>query len=309
MAARRYTVVFTTALAVAGVATYAVYRVLDDTRRAAHPATQPVVVASQDIQEGERLDPRNVRLDEWPAATVPAGAYAGLDSIAGRVARMAVFKGELILPGRLAPTGTGPGLEVKIARGRRAMAVKINDVVGLAGLIQPNSRVDVLVTLKEDGSTERQHAKLFMENVRVLSVGTQVERGEDGRAINATTAALEVTPEQAERLAVAMNQGSIQLVLRGYGDPDSVNTPGANSLDVFAQLRTVRYEPPAPAAPAPRPARRVVRADPPPAPPPAPRVAVAPTPRRDSVVVEVYHGTKREEKKFSDSTAHTTGDP
>jgi pilus assembly protein CpaB len=118
------------------------------------------------------------------------------------------------------------------------MAVKIDDVAGISGLIQPNSRVDVLVTLRTDPTGNRQVAKLFMENMRVLSVGTKVQRGEDGKAINATTATLEVSPDEAERLAVAMNQGSIQLVLRGFGDPDSVRTTGANSSDVLAQLRT-----------------------------------------------------------------------
>jgi pilus assembly protein CpaB len=229
---------FSAAVVVALGATYGVYRVLEQAKAAARVATQPVVVAAQNIQEGERLERLSVTVGQWPVPAVPGDAYAVLDSVVGRVARVAVFKGEPIVPGRLAPAGTGPGLEVKITSGKRAMAVKINDVVALAGLIQPNSRVDVLVTLKEEGSQDRQRAKLFMDNVRVLSVGTQVERGEDGKAINATTAALEVSPDEAERLAVAMNQGTIQLVLRGYGDPDSVRTPGANSNDVLTQLHT-----------------------------------------------------------------------
>jgi pilus assembly protein CpaB len=87
------------------------------------------------------------------AASVPAGAYAVADSVVGRVTRIPVFKGEALVPGRLAPPGTGPGLEVKITPGKRAMAVKINDVTGIAGLIQPNSRVDVLVTLKDENGT------------------------------------------------------------------------------------------------------------------------------------------------------------
>jgi pilus assembly protein CpaB len=106
------------------------------------------------------------------------------------------------------------------------MSVRINDVAGIAGLLQPNSRVDVLVTLRDELAQGRQVAKLFMENMRVLSVGTQVEPGSDGRPINAATATLEVTPEEAERLAIASNTGSIQLVLRGYGDPNNVRTFG-----------------------------------------------------------------------------------
>jgi len=187
------------------------------------------------------------------------------------------------------------------------MAVKINDVAGLSGLIQPNSRVDVLVALKADQQTSsKEQAKLFMNNMRVLSVGTQVERGDDGKAIQATTATLEVTPEQAEQLAVAVNQGTIQLVLRGYGDPDSVTTPGATSTDVLAQLRSgpMRMESVS------KPERRTVRPKPvaaAPAPAPAPvavRTVMA-TPKPDSVVVRVYRGDKLTQQKFEEKKDST----
>jgi pilus assembly protein CpaB len=216
--------------------------------------------------------------------------------VVGRVARVAIFKGEPIVPGRLAPPGTGPGIEVKIAPGKRAMAVKINEVAGLSGLIQPNSRVDVLVTIKQESERDKQVAKLFMSNMRVLSVGTQVERGEDGKPISATTAALEVFPDEAERLAVAANQGTIQLVLRGYGDPDSVRTAGATSTDVLAQLRN------AATVTAPRPAARqpVRRAAPAPvAPPPVIVQQPPPPPRPDTLTVRVFRGGEKvEQQKF-----------
>jgi len=197
------------------------------------------------------------------------------------------------VPGRLAPSGTGPGIEVKITPGKRAMGVRINDVAGVSGLIQPNSRVDVLVNIRtQDGG--RQVSKLFMENMRVLSVGTRVERDAEGKAIEATTAALEVTPEEAERLAVAVNQGTIQLVLRGYGDPDSVRTKGANSSDVLSQLGSAPERSPEPvrparrAAPQPRPAT------------PAP-VVVAPPAKPDSLTVTVFRGADVQRQKFEKS--------
>ena len=287
MAERRYSALFITAIAVALLATFAVYRYLQRAAQSAQVPSQSVVVAAQDMPEGTRIERLSLSVNSWPLSTVPPGAFAEPDSLIGRVTRVAVFKGEPIVPGRLAPPGTGPGLEVKITPGKRAMAVKINDVIGLAGLIQPNSRVDVLVTLKEEGSTDKQRAKLFMNDVRVLSVGTQVERGEDGKAISATTAALEVTPAEAERLAVAMNQGSIQLVLRGYGDPDSVKTAGATSNDVLGQLRAQTEL--ASAAP---PVRRRIQRDPP---PPVVTAAADPRPqqvaRRDSTVIEVFRRT------------------
>lgn len=319
MAERRYTVVFFTALIAAGAATFGVYRALQAARNSNRIATQPVVVATRDVAEGERLDRLGLTVEQWPVRTVPANAFTTLDSAVGRVARLAVFKGEAIVAGRLAPMGTGPGLEVKITPGKRAMAVKINDVVGLSGLIQPNSHVDVLVTLPPKTTDGQSTAKLFMSDMRVLSVGTQVERGADGKPLNATTAALEVSPAEAERLAVAMNQGTIQLVLRGYGDPNAVRTSGATAADVLAQLRNTPLVEPAPdPKPKPEPRRVAVRpaprpTPPPPAPVPAPKPVTPPPPKPDTFVVRVYRGDKMSQQKFEqkDSAAQrdTTGEP
>jgi len=304
MAERRYTMVFYAAIATAVVATFGVYRYLQQAKQSSEVPMRGVVIASQDMSEGEKLDRLSLSLAQWPAGTAPDSAFTSIDSAVGRVVRVPVFKGEPIVPGRLAPAGTGPGLEVKIEPGKRAMALKINDVAGLSGLIQPNSRVDVLVTLQANQQQNiKEQAKLFMNNMRVLSVGTQVERGDDGKPIQATTATLEVTPEQAEQLAVAVNQGTIQLVLRGYGDPDSVTTPGATSTDVLAQLRSR----PALKEEAPKPEHRRTRDRPAPAPMPVPtpvavRTAIA-EPRADSVVVRVYRGDKLSQQKFEkDST-------
>jgi pilus assembly protein CpaB len=304
MAERRYNLVFYAAILTAVVATYGVYRYLQQAKLSSQVSMQPVVVAARDVTEGEKLERLSLSLAQWPSGTAPESAFSSIDSAVGRVVRVPVFKGEPIVPGRLAPSGTGPGLEVKIASGKRAMAVKINDVAGISGLIQPNSRVDVLVTLQSNqAQNTKEQAKVFMSNMRVLSVGTQVERGEDGKPIHATTATLEVTPQQAEQLAVAMNEGTIQLVLRGYGDPDSVVTPGATATDVLALLRS-RTVVVAPAAPS-RPARRQVRevAAPAPAPAPPPVRIVQADPKKDSVVVRVYRGDKLSQQKFEkDST-------
>lgn len=300
MAQRSYNIVFVTAIVVALGATFGVYRVLQQTKERSQVATQSVLVAAQDIPEGVRIDKLAVSTASWPVMAVPAGAFAVSDSVVGRVTRVTVFKGEPIVPGRLAPSGTGPGLEVKITPGKRAMAVKINDVVGLAGLIQPNSRVDVLVTLKEENKQDKQRAKVFMSNMRVLAVGTEVQRDSEDKPQTATTAALEVTPDEAERLAVAMNQGTIQLVLRGYGDPDSVKTGGATSTEVLAQLSNGKVrEVAAPAAPRPVARRSAAR---PAAPRPAVQpVAVMPPPvapwRPDSSTVQVFRGEKVTQQK------------
>lgn len=303
MAERRYTTVFYAAILTGLIATYGVYRYLQQAKAASQVPMQSVVVAARDVPEGEKLDRLALSVAQWPMGTAPESAFTNVDSVVGRVVRIPVFKGEAVVPGRLAPAGTGPGLEVKISPGMRAMAVKINDVAGLSGLIQPNNRVDVLVTLKANmQQNTKDEAKLFMSNMRVLSVGTQVERGDDGKPIQATTATLEVTPPQAEQLAVAMNEGTIQLVLRGFGDPDSVKTPGATATDVLAQLRTagssraVDQDPPKRTRARPRPA---------PVAPPV-RMAADPPPRPDSIVVRVYRGDKLTQQKFDqkDSLQH-----
>jgi pilus assembly protein CpaB len=307
MAEKRYTLVFVAAVVVALAATYGVFRMLRAMRMNTRIATTSVVVATHDVTEGRALESRDIDTRQWPAFSIPAGAYSAPDSIIGRVTRVAIFEGEPIVPGRLAPMGTAAGLEVKITPGKRAMAVRIDDVAGISGLIQPNSRVDVLVSMRDAGAGDRRLAKLFMENMRVLSVGTQVQRGQDGKPIRATTATLEVNPDEAERLAIAVGQGSIQLVLRGYGDPDSIRTRGATSNEVLAQLRAGPTADPAPVV---APVREKRHASPPPVhtEPPQRFAAVLPLPaapkRADSVTVQVYRAGKPTQQRFqrSDST-------
>jgi len=305
MTVNRYSVVLVATLVTAGMATFGVYRVIETTRTQNQVQLRPVVVATQDIPEGAALTRGVLDEQDWPVVSVPAGALSSVDSAVGRVTRVPVFGGEVIVPGRLAPPGTGPGIQVKITPGKRAMAVKIDDVVGVSGLIQPDSRVDVLVTLREKGTDGEQISKLFMSNMRVLSVGTVDRSGPDNRPIIATSATLEVTPVEAERLAVAMRDGTIQLVLRGFGDPDSVRTMGATSEDVLE--RPPKPAPPPPVVAAAPPPRRRVAARPvtkvdAPASTAAPTPAVVPAPvvprKPDTLTVEVIRGDKVTQQRF-----------
>lgn len=296
MAAKRYSFVFYIAIIVAIGATYAVFKVLESTKASSRVATAPVVVANRDINEGESIDRLALSVAQWPVSTVPVGAYGRIDSVAGRVARVAVFAGEPLVPGRLAPEGTAPGLITKITPGKRAMNIRINDVTGIAGMIPPNSRVDIGLTTTL-GNAQRT-AKIFMSNMRVLAMATTTTRTEDGRPIPATTATIEVTPEEFELLLVAQAQGAIQLVLRGYGDPDSVNTRGATTADVERALRDGG------ARPAPPTRRSGTRVAPP------TRVVAETVHVRDPVVatpkpakpdtnrVEIFRGGQKSEAKF-----------
>jgi pilus assembly protein CpaB len=296
----RYKWVFWGAILVAAAATFGAYKLLAANSSSGRIVTKTVVIASRDIPEGAIIDRIALSTKDYPVAAVPTGAYSTVDSVVGRVTRIAVFAGEAMVPGRLAPVGSGPGLELKIPPGERAMAVRINDVAGISGLIQPGSRVDVLVTIKEDNS-DKQIAKLFMSNMQVLSVGSEVQRDASGKPINATTVTLGVTPEEAERLAIAMNTGAIQLVLRGYGDPDSVRTKGATSGDVLQQLKGTSSVVPA-ASPALAPKIVYRRLAPPPPPPVKPP---PPPPPPDSATVNVYRGsTKAPPIKFDTASKH-----
>jgi pilus assembly protein CpaB len=303
MAAKRYTLIFYVALVVALVATFGVYRVLEATKASSRIATVPVVVAAKDMPEGVVVDRMALVVAQWPAGTQPAGAYATVDSVAGRVTRVAVYKGEAFVPGRLAPEGTGAGLEVKITPGKRAYGIRINDVASLAGMVQPNSRVDIMVVIDDPDNAGKRVAKLFMSNMRVLAIGAAPERAQNGQPINAAVASIEVTPKESEELAIAAAEGALQLVLRGYGDPDSISTTGAVAGDVLSDLRRSRSVPVPRSAP---PRRSTPRATPAPqqvAPPPAPVVQAPPKPRPDTLTVKVFRGvTKGEDLKFQKDT-------
>ena len=310
MAQRRYTIVFYAAVFIAAMATYGVYRVLQAAKVSSRVETKAVVVAAKDIPAGAALDKQSLEVKQWPAAAVPKDAMGSLDVAVGRVARVPVFIGEAIVPGRLARAGTSPGLEARIAPGMRAMSVRINDVAGMSGLVQPNSRVDVLVSLRETGGHGTEEvSKLFLENMRVLSMGSRTTRDDTGDPTPATTATLEVTPTQAEKLAVAMRQGMIQLVLRGFDDTDSTRTKGSSSSEVLAQLRDAKPAPVVaqaserPARSTPRRERVVERTVPPP-------VAVAPpVTKPDSLTVRVYRGNQVSQQKFQVDTTNGNGTP
>lgn len=297
MATRRYSLVLVASLIVAAIATFLVFEYISASTTRNQIATLAVVVAAKDIPEGAEIQEADVRVEQWPEPVVPENAFESAARVAGRVSHVPIYAGEAIVPGRLAPEGATPGLEAKISPGKRAMGVRINDVSGMNGMIQPNSRVDILLTVAEAGSPGT--ARLFMENMRVLAMGADITRTPDGRVTPSTVAMIEVTPAEAERLAVATAQGQIQLVLRGFSEPAGATTKGSTAGDVTTSLRSLgqprntRPAPkPTPVQVAPAPVQEVQA--------PPPQVVKPPTVQRpESTTIQVWRGPKRSDEKLT----------
>ena len=221
-----------------------------------------IVVAASDVNLGQRLTPEMLRLAEWPAESLPQGALQDPAKLAGRVLKTSVLRGEPLSEAKLAPAGTLGGLSALITEGRRAITVRVNDVVGVAGFALPGNYVDIIVSTHQDGGREggqgRSISKIVLERILVLAVAQEVGRDETKpRVVNAVT--LEVTPAQAENLDLARSVGSLSLVLRNQVDPQPGVTAGATKLTLLGGPSDAAAEPMPAAAPvaaaAPRPVR------------------------------------------------------
>ena len=181
-----------------------------------------VVVARFEIPQGGKIMAEQLTLASIPNGCWPEGAFRKLDQVVGRVAITPIGVREPITNLKLAPDGTGGGLSAVIPPGYRAMTVKVDDVVGVSGFIMPGSFVDVvaIITPVETAKTKRPISKIVLQNIKVLASGPRIDSPENQRQpsqVNAVT--LQVTPEQAEKLVLAANEGRLQFVLRNYADP------------------------------------------------------------------------------------------
>lgn len=207
----------------------------------------PVAVAAADLNLGEPLGPNQIRMVSWPSGSVPAGAFTDTKALEGRVVRTSLSRDEPVIESKLAPVGTKGGLSAVIADGSRAITVRVNDVVGVAGFALPGNYVDVIVnTQEQQGKTDGQSiSKIVLEHILVLAVAQQVSRDDTApKVVNAVT--LEVTPDQAERLDLARSVGTLSLVLRNQVDQKTLNTDGATKLTLLGK-EPAPEAPPAPA--------------------------------------------------------------
>ena len=236
--------------------------------------TRPVVVAVANLDLGASLRPEDVRTIDWPAESVPAGAFEHVEDVVGRGLIQPVVQNEAILPNKLASKDAGAGLAPVIRPGYRALSVRVNDVVGVAGYVLPGTHVDVVVTINPTQQYPDVTSKVVLTNVEVLGSGTKIERDtEQGKPIAVSVVTLLVNPTDAEKLTLASTEGKIQLALRNPLDPAAPMTTGVRPAALLGYV-------------SPRPVARIASA--------APRatapVAIAPPP---SPTVEIIRGDKR----------------
>ena len=235
-------------------------------------SSQKVVVALVEISVGSKVTPAMLRTLDWPTGALPPGAFGETKLIEGRITRANISMGEPVLESKLAPVGAPGGLSSIVADGKRAMTVRVNDVVGVAGFALPGNFVDILVNTQDDrakltGGGELAISKIVLERILVLAVAQESSRDDNKpKVVNAVT--LELTPDQVEKLDLARSVGTLSLVLRNQIDPSPVNTEGATKESLLGLKPLNPVAPPRTAAPA---APRAVAR---PAPPPPPTDSV-----------------------------------
>jgi pilus assembly protein CpaB len=266
---RRLLTILLTAFVIACVCTYFVAKVVGGMATASKkPTTTTVVAASQDL----KLTTIEI------AGSAPKGAILKPEDAIGRGVVSDIYQGEPILDNRLAPVGSGGGLAATIPPGMRACAVKVDDVVGVSGFATPGMRVDVLISGNPPGEqnaaqTTGPKVKTLLQNIQVLSAGTDIQKDAQGKPKPVQVVNLMVTPDQAEILSLATSEEKIQLVLRNPLDTQIAQTPGTVVRNLFADKN-----------PPPAKAKTVA----------APVHKAAP-----GFSIEVINGTQRTDQKFA----------
>jgi pilus assembly protein CpaB len=244
MARMRITLVLLLALAAGGGLAYGTYNYMQNVQvKAVSLPTRPVVVAAADLELGAALQPDDLRVVEWPESALPLGAFSNPEEVVGRGLVMPVIQNEPILPMKLAGKDAGSGLPVVIPEGKRAVSVRVNEVIGVAGYVLPGTKVDVLATASPTQNREDTTTKLVLSNVQVLAAGTKMEQDtEQGKPVSVNVVTLLVTPEESEKLTLGATEGKIQLALRNPLDKDTPETPGVQPAALLgtAAARQIR---------------------------------------------------------------------
>jgi pilus assembly protein CpaB len=197
-----------------------------------------IVVAARDLPLGRVLTAQDVKVVGWPGDAVPENASTTVEEVLGRGVITPVTMNEPLLAGKMAVKEAGGGLPIVITEGMRAVSVRVNEVIQVAGFVMPGTHVDVYVTIEPpEGRSGGPITKMVLENVTVLTANQIVQQGPNGEPVTATVVTMLVTPDDAEKLIHAANKGQIQLGLRNTLDLDSVETRGVQVTDLLPQIQ------------------------------------------------------------------------
>ena len=268
MARIRVFIVLALAVAAGGTFAYGTYQYMQNVPKSVSATSIPtsaVIVAAQDLQIGAALRQEDLRAIQWPINAVPAGSFGKPEDLIGRGLIMPVMTNEPFLPSKLASKEAGAGLPPVIPEGQRALSVRVNDVVGVAGYVLPGTRVDVVATVNPTQNQIDVTSKVILTNVQVLAAGTRIEQDEKNKPIQVSVVTLLVNPDEAEKLTLASTEGKIQLALRNPLDKTAPLTYGikpAVLMGTGAPVRRVasastQRKPQLQVAPAPAPAPTV----------------------------------------------------
>ena len=239
---RIYTVLLL-AMTVGAIFAFSTYRYVQATPvRGASAKMTPVVVAASSLDLGAALRAEDLRTINWPSEAVPAGTFSNPQELVGRGLIQPISQNEPLMPSKLAPVGAGSGLPPMIPDGMRAVSVRVNDVIGVAGYVLPGSKVDVLVTVSPTNQSTDMTSKVILNNVTVLTAGTRIERDveKDNKPISVSVVTLLVDPLQSEALTLASTEGKIQLALRNPLDKTMPPTPGIRPAILLGQSAAPR---------------------------------------------------------------------
>jgi len=220
------------ALALGAFVSMFVYRNLLPKNSSSNEPGADVVVAADDLQVGGKIEEHDIRIVKLPASDLPVGSYSRRSQVLGRGVIVPIAKGEFVLPGKLASENAGSGLPSLIPPGMRAVSVRVNEVVSVAGFVTPGTRVDVLLTGTPGGSGEQQTTTV-LQNVAVIASGHTLERTATGEAQTTPVITLLVSPDDAERLTLASSEGHIQLSLRNPLDTRQDEVEAARTAGLY----------------------------------------------------------------------------
>jgi pilus assembly protein CpaB len=293
---------FTVIALVAGDSVAAVLKSYVDRHSSSGPPMVGVVVATMDLPQATTLLAEHLTITPWPAGSQPEGTFTDPKDLVGRVLLTKVVKNEAVLGTKLASREAGSGLASLLPENMRAAAVRVDDVVGVAGFIHPDDHVDVIVTMRPEHGNETT-SRVILQNVRVLAVGQQLGIDEQKRnqAMPVTVATLLVSTEESEMLALASAQGRLLLTLRPWSDKNQIATNGMSSTALM-QVGRLRATEPAPTR-----SRSEERSASRGAAPPPTMVATSPTPAAPETV-EILRGDRFEQRKFEGKPAPRSGE-